>query len=148
MNSNANLYDKIVVKGIQIPAETPAAKTYRGFSTISPDANGFSLYDYPLIKQDIINHFHIRQGERLENPTFGTIIWDVLFEPLTDQLVYLIKTDVERIIRSDPRVNPVKIMITQYDQGLQIDCLLQISPYNVTETMRLTFDQNNGLFSK
>lgn len=148
MTTDAKLYDKIVVKGIQLPAETPTAKTYRGFSTISSESNGFSLYDYSLIKQDIINHFHIRQGERLENPKFGTIIWDVLFEPMTDQLVNLIKTDVERIIKSDPRVNPIKIIITRYEQGIQIDCLLQISPYNVTETMRLKFDQNNGLFSK
>ena len=29
---------------------------------------------------------HIRKGEKLENPEFGTIIWDCLFEPLTEDL--------------------------------------------------------------
>ena len=44
------------------------SRAYRGISTVDPNANGFNLYDLALIKQDIINLFHIRQGEKLENP--------------------------------------------------------------------------------
>ena len=61
------------------------SRTYRGFSTVDGDSRSPALYDLALIKQDLINHFHIRKGEKLENPEFGTIIWEMLFEPLTEQ---------------------------------------------------------------
>ena len=89
MSSNANLYDKITLKGKQ-SQDNISPKTYKGFSTISPDAENFALFDFDLIKQDLLNHFNIRQGERLMNPKFGTIIWDLLFEPLTEDIKFLI----------------------------------------------------------
>lgn len=145
MTANSNLYDKIVLKGKnQEPVKT---KTYRGFSTISPDSKTFSLYDYALIKQDVINHFHIRQGERLENPTFGTIIWDVLFEQLTDELKVLIVKNVEEIINYDPRVIAENVRVSQYDTGLMIECNLTYLPYYITETLQMKFDEQNGLMT-
>ena len=98
-----------------------------------------------IIKQDIINHFHIRQGEKLENPEFGTIIWDILFEPFTDDLKQLIIEDVSEIINYDPRVNVDSVTVDTYESGIQIDCTLTYLPYSITETMRIKFDQTNGL---
>lgn len=148
MSANPRLYDKTVLTGKQTRQNVPGTKTYRGFSTISPDSTNFALYDLALIKQDILNHFHIRQGERLGNPTFGTIIWDILFEPMTDQVKQLITKDVEQIINYDPRVVANKVVISQYEYGLQIECQLTYLPYNISESLKLTFDQNNGLLSK
>jgi len=85
MTASQKLYDKIVLKGPSGRPNAPMSKTYKGFSTVSNDSKSFSLYDFALIKQDLINHFHVRQGERLENPLFGTIIWDYIFEPLTEE---------------------------------------------------------------
>ena len=121
------------------------SRTYRGFSTINAEIQNTSLYDLALIKQDLINHFHIRKGEKLENPNFGTIIWHVLFSPLTEQLKQLIVKDVTEIVNSDPRTNVVKIVVTQKDQALQIEVQLMYLPYNIQETMQFTFDQKNGL---
>jgi hypothetical protein len=56
---------------------------YRGFST-RLNAKKYSVTDFALAKQDMINHFEIRKGEKLMNPQFGSIIWDMLFEPLTE----------------------------------------------------------------
>ena len=147
MSSNANLYNKVVLKA---PSQQSALgpKTYKGFSTISPDTENFHLFDLELIKQDIINHFHIRQGERLMNPGFGTIIWDVLFEPLTDQVKNLITQNVNTIMNSDPRVVADQISVTQYESGIQIQCHLTYLPYNVSQTMQLKFDQDNGLLAQ
>jgi len=148
MTSNPKLYDKVVLREKKSTTELPGTKTYKGFSTITPSTNNFSVYDYALIKQDLINHFHIRQGERLENPTFGTIIWDVLFEPLTDQLISLITQDVQNIINYDPRLVAEQVIVTTYDQGLQIDCSLRYLPYNITESLQLKFDRESGIFSQ
>jgi len=72
-----NLYKRVTVSSG--PQQATNGRSYRGFSTVNQNTEGFALYDFELIKQDIINHFHIRQGEKLSDPTFGTIIWDLLF---------------------------------------------------------------------
>jgi phage baseplate assembly protein W len=147
MSANPKLYDKIVLKGNKTQQNVPGTKTYKGFSTISPDASSFALYDLALIKQDILNHFHIRQGERLNDPTFGTVIWDILFEPLTEDLKQLVAKNVEDIINYDPRVRADQVIITQYESGLQIECRLTYLPYYIQESIQLKFDQANGLMN-
>lgn len=144
---NSRLYDRIVVKGPKQQQDLPGTKTYKGFSTISADSETYALYDLQLIKQDIINHFHIRQGERLENPTFGTIIWDMLFEPFTQEVQDLIAKDVETIINYDPRVAADNLIVTQYESGIQIEVTLVYLPYNIQETMQFRFDQDNKITS-
>lgn len=147
MTASQKLYDKTVIKGPSGRPNSPMSKTYKGFSTVSEDSKSFSLYDFALIKQDLINHFHVRQGERLENPTFGTIIWDYIFEPLTEESKQAIVKDVETIINYDPRITSDTVVITQYESGLQIECKLTYLPYNIQEAIRFRFDQANGLVS-
>ena len=120
-------------------------KTYKGFSTVSTATENFSLFDLELIKQDILNHFHVRQGERLMNPSFGTIIWDILFEPLTEDLKQAIAKNVETIINYDPRITAKDVIITEYESGLQIECFLTYLPYNISEKLKLQFDQSSRL---
>jgi len=139
------LYEKLVVKSNTPKLEPPLPRTYRGFSTVSDDSESYALYDLALIKQDIINHFHVRQGERLMNPEFGTIIWDVIFEPLTEDLQALIAQNVQDIINYEPRVIANDIIVTAYENGIQIECDLTYLPYNISESLRFRFDQANGL---
>ena len=49
--------------------------TFKGFSSRAEQKN-FKLYDFEVAKQDLINRLSIRKGERVENPEFGTIIYD------------------------------------------------------------------------
>jgi|TARA_B110000908_G_scaffold152847_1_gene188816 phage baseplate assembly protein W len=141
------LYKEITVTGNTRPDYGIGEKTYKGFSTVNPDSIGFQLYDLQIVKQDIINHFHIRQGELLSNPSFGTIIWDILYEPLTESLKQIIAENVTMIVNYDPRVSVTSITIDQYESGLQIDTTLLFLPYNISENMRLSFDQNNGFLA-
>ena len=78
-------------------------------------------------------------------PAFGTIIWDLIFEPLTDEIQNLILQNVNQIFNSDPRVQVGNILITPYETGLEIQCTLQYVLYNIQENMQLKFDQANGL---
>ena len=139
------LYKNITVRAANDDDTPVTSKKYRGISTVNPNAGSFNLYDISLIKQDIVNHFHIRQGEKLENPTFGTIIWDILFEPLTDGLRDAIIQNVTEIINYDPRVSVDSVTVDSYESGIQIDCSLTYLTYSISETMRLKFDQSAGL---
>jgi phage baseplate assembly protein W len=140
--------DKPLYKNITISqnfaSDPVVSKRYRGISTVGARKN-FNLYDINIIKQDIINHFHIRQGEKLENPKFGTIIWDILFEPLTDSLKEAIIYNVTEIINFDPRVSVDSISVDTYESGIQIECRITYLTYSISETLRLKFDQSAGL---
>ena len=82
----ADLYKKITVPTADRGKPVVTNRAYKGLSTVNPNNNSKSLFDIALIKQDILNHFHIRQGEKLMNPTFGTVIWDAIHEPLTEPM--------------------------------------------------------------
>jgi phage baseplate assembly protein W len=121
---------------------------YRGFSTVNRKKK-FRLTDFELVRQDLINHFYIRKGEKLMNPGFGTIIWNVLHEPLTDNLKSIITTDIKNIVSSDPRLAVDRVMITEYDQGLQIDLELRYVQTNQSSLLNLRFDnQSNQLTAR
>jgi hypothetical protein len=54
----------------------PGVSVFKGFSSRADQSN-FKMYDFALIKQDLINRLSVRKGERVENPEFGTIIYFV-----------------------------------------------------------------------
>jgi len=130
-----------------IPDAVPTGRAYRGLSTISNPTGSFTLYDLSLIKQDIVNHLHIRQGEKLENPEFGCIIWDLLFDPLTEELKDIIAENVTQIMNYDPRVKVDSLIVSQYESGIQVECNLTYLPYNISEQLRFRFDEENNILS-
>jgi phage baseplate assembly protein W len=118
---------------------------YRGFSTVGRNRK-FRLTDFELVKQDLINHFYIRKGEKLMNPDFGTIIWNVVHEPLTEDLKSVIVTDIKAIASYDPRISIDNVVVTEYDQGIQVELQLRYVQTNQTNLLNLQFDnQNNTL---
>lgn len=145
MASNSNLYDKIKLTAKPRNSAAIAPKTYKGFSTVNPSTENFGLFDFELIKQDLINMFNIRMGERLMQPEFGTIIWDLLYEPMTEEVKFAITENVNTIINYDPRVKADQVIVTPYESGIQIECLLTYYPYNIQQSLQLRFDQENGL---
>lgn len=112
---------------------------YKGFSTVGRNKK-FRLTDFELVKQDLINHFHIRKGEKLMNPNFGTIIWNVLYEPLTEDLKSVISADVNAIIKYDPRVAVENVVVTSYEKGIQLEVELRYLQTNMLNQMLLQFD--------
>ncbi len=142
----SDLYNKVKLVGSK-RTDTVTPKMYKGFSTINTTTENFSLYDIELVKQDLLNHFYTRQGERLMQPEFGTIIWDLLFEPLTEELKEIILQNVNQIINYDPRIRADNVIVTSYESGIQLECTLTYLPHNISESMQLRFDQANGLLS-
>jgi phage baseplate assembly protein W len=118
---------------------------YKGFSTVDPTNEGNNLYDIELIKQDIINHFNTKRGERVMNPAFGSIIWDLIMEPLTDQTTDLLKNDIKTVCTADPRVNPIQMDLTEYQDGYLLELTLQIVGTDQSANMRISFNRENGI---
>ena len=135
---------------------------YKGFSTksfnysspttivgtLDNDFGPFNLSDKNLIIMDLINHFNIRKGEKLMNPTYGCLIWDRLFDPLTPDLKDAIYKDVAAIIKSDPRIsviNSVTIQESPDGHGLLLDAQIVIKSTNELVNLNLQFDGTKGV---
>jgi phage baseplate assembly protein W len=141
----AKLYNqKSVATNKATTAQTSSSFRYKGFSS-NETKNNFKLYDIELVKRDLMNHFYIRKGEKLENPNFGTIIWDMLFENFTAEVRRLITEDVEQIINYDPRVKVNTLTIDSTDQGIRIQADIVYLPFNVNERMTFDFDRTNNI---
>lgn len=76
------------------------------------------------------------------NPKFGSIVWNLMFEPLTEQVQELISQDIKTIIDYDPRVAADRVVVTEYNQGFQIEIDLKYVLTNRVETMILRFDRD------
>jgi phage baseplate assembly protein W len=120
---------------------------YSGFSTYNRYKK-FRVSDFDLVQQDLFNHFNIRKGEKLMNPEFGTIIWGMLFEPLTDTVRKAIVADVKRIAMYDPRIAVNSIQLNEYQQGLQINLVLTYLVEDRTVTLAFNFDRDSKTVSQ
>lgn len=141
----ANLYNqkKVAVNKASVGDQTSSTFTYKGFSSQNAK-QGFKLYDIDLVKQDLINHFYIKKGEKLQNPDFGTIIWDMIFEPFTEETKKLIADDVETIVNYDPRVVVDSVSVDSTEMGMRIEASVTYLPFNVSDRMTFDFDRTTS----
>ncbi len=118
------------------------ATVYKGFSTHNRSKK-FRVTDIDLVKQNLYNHFNTRKGEKLMQPNFGSIIWNMLFEPLTDEVRDIIVNDVKSVVSYDPRVRVQNVVVTQFEHGIQLAIELSYLTNNQLETLVLNFDNKS-----
>ena len=118
--------------------------TFKGFSSKAERQN-FKVYDFECAKQDLINRLSVRKGERVENPEFGTIIYDLLFEPFTEALKDAITEDITANLNADPRIGTEEITVVEADHGIAIQATLKYIPLDITEKLAFRFDENSLL---
>ena len=116
--------------------------TYIGFST-AQNFKKYTLTDFELVKKDLINHFSIRKGEKLMQPNFGSVIWDMMFEPLDESTQQVITEDINRIAASDPRLIVGQVAITEQEYGLLIEITVAYVPTNQQDMLSLSFNRNS-----
>jgi len=113
--------------------------TFIGYSTVDRRFGNFTLKDVELAKRDLLNHFYTRKGERLGEPEFGSIIQDLVFEPLDDRTVNAVEDDVRDVVANDPRwiLNTLNINTGQHT----IECVLSLTyrPDSTAEELYLKF---------
>lgn len=136
--------NKTIVKNTVSVGDDVKTFRYRGFSSKEFKKN-FKLFDFELCRQDLLNHFNIRKGEKLENPDFGTIIWDILFEPFTQTVREQIAKDVERIINFDKRIRVDNILIDATEYGIRIEAEITYLPLDQKDSLRIDFDKRNSV---
>jgi len=93
-------------------------RVFKGYSTVGKEWGNFKIYDIELAKRDLLNEIYTRRGERLMSPEYGCVVWDVLFDPLTYELIDYIREDILRIVSRDPRLELNTLDVTE-DVDLQ-----------------------------
>jgi phage baseplate assembly protein W len=112
---------------------------YVGFTTFQRLAPPYSITDIDCVKQDLLNEFQTKVGERVMLPEYGSIIHELLFDPFDDLTKQAIIDDVERIVRSDPRVELENTNVKETDYGLQVELVLIYTPSHSAETLFIDF---------
>lgn len=112
---------------------------FRGFSSVR--APHTVLYDLELIKQDLLNHFSTRKGERVMMPNFGSIIWDKLFDNFDEFVSEAIINDSQEIVEFDPRLRFEDMVIDEFEHGLMLAITITYLPFDITENLTIQFDK-------
>jgi phage baseplate assembly protein W len=115
------------------------AQTFIGFNTIN-QYKKFTLTDFPLIKQDLLNAFNIRQGELPGRPEYGTLLWNFLFENQVEELQNNIVAEIQRVAGGDPRVYISDIQVFPQANGILIQIELTITPSTDASRLAIFFD--------
>ena len=76
-------------------------------------------------------------------PNFGTNIWNMLFEPFSEEVEESILLDVKTVVGYDPRVVLEEAIIDNYEHGINIRITLRFLTENLVDRMTLQFDRDN-----
>jgi len=114
--------------------------TFIGFNTIN-QYKKFTLTDFELIKRDLLNYFNIRQGEKCGRPDVGTTMWNLLFEPQTEETANLIIQEMQRIVGQDPRIYLSDATAYPQENGILVELEIQTVQGVNAERLSVFFDQ-------
>lgn len=110
-----------------------------GYTTVNQKNASLRLNDLELAKRDLINHFHIRKGEKWTQPDFGSNLPYYVFQPLGDSTVQLIKDEVYEIVTYDPRFD-----LADGDVVLLDDTGRNVASWNATSGNVVVTTDNDG----
>lgn len=116
---------------------TAQAAAFIGYSTIL----GLGpVYNINIVNQDLLNRINTRKGEKVMDPEFGSIIWDLLFETKTPSIISEIQQDLTAIVNSDPRVSLQQIQILDQPYGYLGIMTLYYNQYATTGQLQVAFN--------
>lgn len=118
---------------------TSMATIFRGFNTVDKNKAPFTLSDEELIKRDLLNHFYTRRGERFMRPNFGSMIHDIIMNPMDAMTESDVREDIERIIETDSRVRLDDIRMLVEDHTVRCEVDISFNVLRTSDTLYLEF---------
>jgi phage baseplate assembly protein W len=118
--------------------------TFIGFNTQN-QYKKFTLTDTDLIKRDLLNAFNITQGQLPGRPSYGTTLWDLLFENQDQTTNAAIMRELQRVASGDPRVIISDMSIFPQENGILIELEIQFVPNADAQLLSVFFDQQQRM---
>jgi len=116
--------------------------TFIGFNTVD-QYKKFTLVDFALIQRDLLNFLNIRQGELVGRPAVGTTIYNLMFEPQTEETKTLIKQELQRVVSQDPRIHLTSVECYPQQNGILVELEIQTVQSQTAEFLSVFFDQRS-----
>lgn len=122
-----------------------------GFSTRSVgarDRHQWKLFDEELVKQDLLNHFNTRRGQRIGRPDIGCDIWSYIMAQRTEQAIQGIEEEIARVCNFDTRVIFKGVKLVEMNRGIiaYVDLFNNITKGSFTFAIK--FDERQSMASR
>jgi phage baseplate assembly protein W len=116
-----------------------------GYTTINQQNGSLRLQGLELAKQDLMNHFKIRKGEKWTDPNFGSNLLNYIFQPLDDNTTEAINDEVYEIVSYDPRFELASndIIIDQEAHSVTVTVKLMYLPTTTATDLQIKFDSES-----
>ncbi len=104
----------------------------------------FRLLDQQLVIRDLLNALNTPQGQLPGRPSYGTSIWNFVFEPNVFDVQNQLQEEIKRIISLDPRL--ILNFVTCYpaDNGILIELEIAVSLINEPIQLAIMLDKNTS----
>jgi len=114
-----------------------------GYPMIDPITNDANLsVDLDAVRNSVRNIIFTKIGSRPFQPTFGSLIPELLFESLSPDIVYNIGYEIENSVKKwEPRISDIQTYIDyNEDHGneLQVTLIYQVGSNEVIDDISLT----------
>ena len=104
----------------------------------------YRLTDAELVIQDLVNALNIRKGEKVGQPSYGTTLWDFIFEPNTADVQTALKDELRRVCALDPRIQVNTVHAYPRENGILVEIQLSINPFNNGGDLALFFNSQTN----
>ena len=114
--------------------------TYIGYSSIGETTGSRTLEDIDIARRDLMNHFYTKKGERVQNPEFGSILPELVFEPNDLTTITAAQQDVDDIVNNYPRWKVLETLVDKpTDHSIQVKVRLEYIDTGTAEELFLKF---------
>jgi phage baseplate assembly protein W len=118
--------------------------TFIGFNTIN-QYKKFTVVDFELIKIDLLNAFNIKQGQLPGRPSYGTTLWDNIFENQSQETTASIYNEIQRVCAQDPRIYVSSTQVFPQQNGVLIQVGLATVAGTNAQQLAIFFNQAQGV---
>lgn len=102
----------------------------------------FNIYDAQLVIQDFINALSIPLGSKVGQPSYGTTLYNFIFEPNTIENATAIENEIRRVAAQDPRIDLGYVKAFSQDNGVLVEVTISVTPFNNPIKQTISFTQN------
>jgi len=112
---------------------------YKGGTFDTDLGNGFRRIDAEVIKKDLLNHIRTPLGSRVMMPSFGTTLYDMVFDPNDEITRNRIASEVEAVLEYDPRVELIRLTLTTSEDEhiITVDALIRFVELEIIDNLKI-----------
>lgn len=132
-------------KSVNIPTGLVDYTTNVGKSAVS--SKKYTVTDDESVILDFLNALNIPQGSKPGKPSYGTNLWNFIFEPNDAETVSRLKEELIRVARSDPRIILNSVDVYSKENGIVAAIELAVAPQNLVREISVLFNQETNTAS-